>query len=211
MKMYQLNCPACGATVEIEQDRKSCYCSYCGSKIYMDDGVKRVEITKNINYHKTYTDEARIRESEAQERMQDKKYAADKEKWERKEKSKSKAALRSFLVVAIAVVVYLLVFGGYFGSEKRESEEQEKELQTIVEEVMVDIENGDFKSAHIKAETIYYTAGWSSEIEDKWDATRKELIKQIEDEEEKAEKAAKQEEKEKRKSEGKDTWWNPFD
>lgn len=211
MKMYQLNCPACGATVEIEQDRKSCYCSYCGSKIYMDDGVKRVEITKNINYHKTYTDEARIRESEAKERMQDKKYAADKEKWERKEKSKSRAAIRGFLIAAICVVAYFLFIEVYFNSEKKASDKQEAELQTIVEEVMVDIENGDFESAHIKAETIYYTEGWSSEIEDKWDATRKELIKQIEDAEEKAEKEAKAAEKEKKKSEGKDTWWNPFD
>lgn len=48
MKMYQLNCPACGATVEIEQDRKSIFCYYCGSKIYLDDGVKRVEITKKL-------------------------------------------------------------------------------------------------------------------------------------------------------------------
>lgn len=211
MKMYQLNCPACGATVEIEQDRKSCYCSYCGNKIYIDDGVKRVEITKNINYHKTYTDEARIIESQVQERMRDKKYAADKEKWERKEISKSKAKLRSFLAVAICVVAYLLVFVGYFGSEKRESEEQEKELQAIVQEVIEDIKNEDFESAHIKAESIYYTAGWSSEIEKKWNATRKELIKQIESAEKEAEKAAKEIEKEQKKSEDKGKWWNPFD
>lgn len=196
MKAYQISCPACGATLEIEEGRVTCFCSYCGKKINIDDGIKRVEITKNINYHKIYTDEARIRESEAKERMQDKKYAAKKDE--------NKSQIITFLTIIGSLLVVLLIISVFFASEKKESDEQEKELREIVEEVMEDIDDGDFEAAYIKAETIYYTAGWSSDIEDKWDATRKELIEQIEA----AEKKAK---KEKKESEGKDTWWNPFD
>lgn len=52
---------------------------------------------------------------------------------------------------------------------------------------MVDIKNGDFDEAYIKAESIRYTANWSRDIEKKWDETRETLIEKIE----KAEKEAK--------------------
>ena len=51
---------------------------------------------------------------------------------------------------------------------KQESIKEEEHLQEIVEEVMVDIENDDFDEAYIKANTIHYTSGWSSDIEEKW-------------------------------------------
>lgn len=38
---------------------------------------------------------------------------------------------------------------------------------------MIDIDNEDFDTAYIKAQSIKYTANWSSDIEDKWDNTRK--------------------------------------
>lgn len=44
MKMYQLKCPSCGATIEVELDRKYMFCTYCGSKIYLDDNIIRIEI-----------------------------------------------------------------------------------------------------------------------------------------------------------------------
>ena len=104
MKMYQLNCPACGATVEIEQDRKSMFCSYCGSKIYMDDGVKRVEITKNINYHQTYTDEAKIREHERKEKIQLKQFEYE----EREKKRNDRVA---FACMGILFLIAAMCFG----------------------------------------------------------------------------------------------------
>ena len=64
---------------------------------------------------------------------------------------------------------------------------------------MQDIEDGNFNEAYIKAEKIRYTENWSNEIENKWDATRKEIIEQIE----KAEEANEEERG--------NTWWNPFD
>ena len=207
MRMYQLNCPACGATIEIEKSRKSCYCTYCGNKIYLDDGVERIEITKNINYHETYTDEAKIKDIEVKERMQDKKLAADREKRNQKQKE------QRFITMA-CVLGCVFIMGGFLISERIASDQQEEELEKIVEEVLEDIEKGDFKAAHIKAETIYYTANWSDEIEEKWNSTRMEIMDQIELAEKKAENAekeAKKTEKKKKKTESKKTWWNPFD
>ena len=104
MKMYQLNCPACGATVEIEPNRKTMFCSYCGCQIYVDDGIKRVEITKNINYHKTYTDEAKIREHERKEKIQLKQMEYE----EREKKRNDKTA---FACIGILFLISALCFG----------------------------------------------------------------------------------------------------
>ena len=54
MEVKELKCPACGA--KIESDKKVSFCSYCGSKLFLDDG------SKNINY-KT-EDIAKIKEIE---------------------------------------------------------------------------------------------------------------------------------------------------
>ena len=199
MRMYLLKCPECGAELEVEPERVSCFCSYCGSKVYLDDNTKRVEITKNIKYHKTYTNEAKIKDIESRERMFDKQFAAEIES----EKRKRRAGFRTFLIVAICVVLFFAGSDYYFGTIKNESDAQEIELQRVVDEIMQDIEEGDYSSARIKAESLYYTADWSDEIEEKWDATRETLIEQIDE----AEKIAQRAEKE---ASGGD-WWNPFD
>lgn len=196
MRLYQMKCPACGGTIEVDENRDSCFCSYCGTKVYIDDETQRIEITKNINYHKTYTDEAKIRKIESEERMQERKFAVEQET----RKTKVWSTLAIVFIVLACVIGYVISFNSYFDSEKDASDRQEQELQAIVDEVMQDIEDGNFDEAYIKAERIRYTENWSSEIEDKWDATRKEIIEQIEE----AEKEAK-------KDEGNGTWWNPFD
>jgi len=195
MRMYLLECPACSAKVEIEPDRKSCFCSYCGNKIHLDDGVKRVEITKDINYHTTHTDEAKIRNIEAQERINDKKLQAELEEVKLKERSKLLETLKPILASLLLVLLFCgLMFweNDFFSEKKRESDQQEATLQETVEEALDDIENGNFAAARIKAESVYYTEGWSHEIEEKWDATRKELIKQIDAAEDAAEEAKEQ-------------------
>jgi len=62
-----------------------------------------------------------------------------------------------------------------------ESKSQEQELQNIVNENYIDINVGNYESALIKAKSLHYTANWSSEIEEKWDDTRKAIIKIIEE------------------------------
>lgn len=192
MKIYQLKCPACGGTIEVETNRDSCYCSYCGTKVYVNDETFRAEITKNANYNKIYIDEAKIRKIESDERMHERKLNMECE--ERKIKKWSS------IIINIVIFSILIACVAWFNSIKEASDQQEQELQAIVDEVIQDIKYGDFDEAYINAEKIRYTADWSDDIEDKWDSTRKEIIKQIE----KAEKEAD-------KENGSDSWWNPFD
>ena len=37
MKLVRIKCPGCGANLELNEDRTSAYCSYCGCKLYVDD------------------------------------------------------------------------------------------------------------------------------------------------------------------------------
>ena len=59
-------------------------------------------------------------------------------------------------------------------------------MQSIVDQIMIDIENEDFAEAYVKANSLYWDDSWTSEGEEKWDAIRKEVIKQIEEAEKKA-------------------------
>ena len=43
-----LKCPSCGANLEVEQDRKDCFCSYCGAKIILTNDNEKT-YTVNIN------------------------------------------------------------------------------------------------------------------------------------------------------------------
>lgn len=37
MKFVMIKCPGCGANLELNEERTSAYCSYCGCKLYVDD------------------------------------------------------------------------------------------------------------------------------------------------------------------------------
>ena len=174
MKLKALKCPACGSSIEIEKDRTSCFCNYCGCKIIVDDEKQETTINKNININKNtshterYINEAAVIEA----------------------KSQNKNWKIGVILGVVLPLIFILLCVCYFRSEKRSSDAEEEKLQTIVDEIMIDIENGDFDEAYIKAESIRYTTDWSSDIEKKWDKTRKSLIDQIK----KAEKEAKRDE-----------------
>lgn len=61
MKVYSIKCPECGANLNIEEGRETCYCSYCGTRACLDDEI--------IKSHIRVTDDARIREAEANEKI----------------------------------------------------------------------------------------------------------------------------------------------
>ncbi len=72
MKIMKLDCPYCGASINLDSDdRKECFCSYCGRKVYIDDEVSRSEYketkenTVNINHRKEarYVNEAELQKA----------------------------------------------------------------------------------------------------------------------------------------------------
>ena len=44
MKAYQIFCPACGATVSVDEGQMKAFCTYCGSQLQIDDQIERKEI-----------------------------------------------------------------------------------------------------------------------------------------------------------------------
>lgn len=67
-KAYKMTCPSCGAGLELIDNRNEMFCSYCGTKIYIDDGVDRSERKEYREAHISYSDLARIKEAEVEDR-----------------------------------------------------------------------------------------------------------------------------------------------
>ena len=103
MKTYQLECPSCGAKVNAEniEQRKEIHCIYCGNLIRLDDEVKRVE----INIQKTYTNEARIKDSEVKERI-----AASELRYKEREQWRRYTASFGALLLSVAILAVCALF-----------------------------------------------------------------------------------------------------
>lgn len=65
-------------------------------------------------------------------------------------KSRAKNRKCNLILNIIIPLVAILLFVGIFGAVKHSSNVEEDKLQAIVDEVMIDIENGDFDEAYIK-------------------------------------------------------------
>lgn len=44
MKLITLKCPECGATFNLDGSRKEYFCTYCGTKILLDEEIQRQDI-----------------------------------------------------------------------------------------------------------------------------------------------------------------------
>lgn len=171
MELKSLFCPNCGASLDVEDGIDTFFCKYCGYKIMLQGQSKAA-----------YEAKVRVKHMEHKERLQDKKNAQERYRMESARKEQKWGLIVGLgILVAVMVLCFVITTVGNAGAKK-----QEQELQAIVDEIMIDIENEDFAAAYIKANSLYWDDSWTSEGEDKWDATRNEIIKQIEE----AEKAA---------------------
>lgn len=159
MEIKKLTCPECGAN--FESDEKVSFCSHCGAKLFFDDGTKTV----NYNYNYKTEDVAKIREIEVNRELELNKRQNESLEW------------KKFVIGAIVVIAFFVIL---FMSIYNKSKSQEKELQSIVDSIYVDINAGNYDSALIKAKSLYLTEVWSNEQEEKWNSTRESLIKLIE-------------------------------
>ena len=99
VNVIALKCPKCGADLQIEQGRTQCFCSYCGSKILLQN--------ENEYIYRT-VDEAKIRETELQAEM----YRKEMEARERKcEMSRNFFKKRLIIYVLLGVIGYAGGFG----------------------------------------------------------------------------------------------------
>lgn len=64
MKLITLKCPECGATLQLDQDRKECFCTYCGSKILLDEEIQK----QDIRIEKRIIDEAAVEQEKTKQK-----------------------------------------------------------------------------------------------------------------------------------------------
>lgn len=171
MELKSLFCPNCGASLEVEDGLDTFFCKYCGYKILLQGQSKAA-----------YDAKVRVKHMEHKERLQEKRDAQERYRMEFKQKDEWRTLAVVFGIFGAIIALCLIISTvGNAGAKK-----QEQELQAIVDQIMIDIENKDFAAAYVKANSLYWDDSWTSEGEDKWDATRKEIIKQIEKAEKKA-------------------------
>lgn len=171
MNLHALKCPNCDASVEIENGIDTFYCKYCGYKIMLENQNDALINAK-----------VKMKNMEHKERIKDKQYDQERYKMEFKQNGERYNLVFCFAMLgAIILLFFIMGILGEVGSKK-----QEEELQAIVDEIMIDIENDDFDTAYIKVNSLYWNDSWTSEGEDKWDATRKAVIEQIKEAEKKS-------------------------
>ena len=171
MELKSLFCPNCCASLEVEDGLDTFFCKYCGYKILLQGQSKAA-----------YDAKVRVKHMEHKERLQDKRDAQERYRMEFKQKDERRTLAIVFGILGAIIAMCLIISAvGNAGAKK-----QDRELQAIVDQIMIDIENEDFAAAYVKANSLYWDDSWTSEGEDKWDATRKEIIKQIEEAEKKA-------------------------
>lgn len=94
--------------------------------------------------------------------------------------AKKKKSMRMLLILLPVIIMAVICFGVFFGAGISHSN-KEKKLEQTVEAIQIDISNGDYDEALIKAQSLHMDDNWSSESEKHWDEQRKALIKLIEE------------------------------
>lgn len=83
MKLITLKCPECGATLNLNDSRKEYFCTYCGTKILLDEEIQR----QDVRIENRIIDEAAIEQ----------------------EKTKQKKEKTDFLIITIYLIIMLII------------------------------------------------------------------------------------------------------
>lgn len=107
LKLVPMICPECGGQIQIPPDIDTAYCTYCGTKIFVDDGSKTIHIH---NY-----DEAELRriEIEEQRRKEEKAEREERERQARIEAERHSEELarykKKWRTVLVSTIAFVLV------------------------------------------------------------------------------------------------------
>ena len=100
MELKTLTCPSCGASLQIPEGKERFFCTFCGSQIQVDDGRITIDINANVNVNQRYTDVARMRELDLQEKEQ--------ERLENEENRIRRWKLYWVLILVGSILIYIL-------------------------------------------------------------------------------------------------------
>lgn len=85
------------------------------------------------------------------------------------------------IVPFIGLAAMLVLCISFFASKGISHNMKEAKFEKTVQEIQTDIQNGDYDSALIKANTLHMDDNWSDESEEHWDQQREALIQMIEE------------------------------
>lgn len=135
MELKSLFCPNCGASLEVEDGLDTFFCKYCGYKILLQGQSKAA-----------YDAKVRVKHMEHKERLQDKRDAQERYRMEFKQKDERRTLAIVFGILGAIIAMCLIISAvGNAGAKK-----QDRELQAIVDQIMIDIENEDFAAAYVR-------------------------------------------------------------
>jgi len=128
MKLINLKCTNCGADLQVDPERKQVFCSYCGTKLLIDD--------ETINITNRFVDEARLKEAEV--RLKELEYEHEREMREELLRQEQKKSHRLSLMVYLAAILItysvgslrsffpvVLIFGGIALAATRSGDKRE--------------------------------------------------------------------------------------
>lgn len=170
MEVKAMKCPVCDALLEVQEGAEFVTCKYCSSKLFVEDNnLERIK--------------AKVRMKEIEHETARAKMAFDdKADARRKKMEEKKNENRSTIGLILGLfIIPILIIGGMYLSHGMKT----KSLEKTVAEIQKDISNENFDDARVKVESLR-DSDFSSDDKKRWNQTRKQLIKQIDD----AEKAA---------------------
>ena len=109
------------------------------------------------------------------------------EKTTGKVRAAKKTKGRKTLMAILPAILILALCISYFAAQSIKHNHKEAQFEQTVQEIQIDVENGDYDDALIKANTLHMDDGYSSESEEHWDQQRESLIKMIEEKQKEAE------------------------
>ena len=107
VKLISVRCPDCGARLDIEEGRTQCFCSYCGTKIF---------INNENEYVYRQVDEARIKESENEKLIKMRQLDMEERQIQNEEKLFRTGLTIAFIMFIIAQILALINIDVFFGT-----------------------------------------------------------------------------------------------
>lgn len=163
MKIIELKCPNCGASLNISNDVDRCFCTYCGSPIVLYDKTTIKEKTKR---------------HVADTKVNIQSIKSDENKYKAELDYKKNTFINKIIILIVVFVIILdgFIFGGAYINHLKKVNELKK-LETEVVEL---INEGNYDLAKIKLTQMVLDDRWSSDERDSWKTKKDEYSKLIE-------------------------------
>lgn len=168
MKLLQMKCPNCNADLQIDDGLESFFCQYCGTKIILE-GQSDAAIRAKAKL-KALDKVGEMQKTHHQHRM---------ERKEQQAAIRASEERRALLVGGVCFLVCILICVLMLAYGRISNTKENTRLEVIYSDIQTDMVNGDYDSALMKANTLYFSAD-DKDLKSQWDQTREALVELIE-------------------------------